>query len=68
MPYMPLFEDCELNKSIGFASSVPFKSLLVAGDFNFPYINWNQEGGFCKNKGCLSKEVGVSPAITDQSL
>ncbi|RNA16289.1 RNA-directed DNA polymerase from mobile element jockey-like [Brachionus plicatilis] len=57
--YRPPYADCELNleinKSIGFAthlrSSAPPKSLLVAGDFNFPDINWKYEGGFCTNKG-----------------
>ncbi len=57
--YRPPFADCEINleinKSIGYAShlcsSAPSKSLLVAGDFNYPDINWNHEGGFCANKG-----------------
>ncbi|RNA04965.1 RNA-directed DNA polymerase from mobile element jockey-like, partial [Brachionus plicatilis] len=45
----------EINKSIGFASSLCSQntsySLLVAGNFNFPDINWYHSGGVCKNKG-----------------
>jgi len=45
----------EISKSIGYASRLcktdSSKHLLVAGDFNFPDIKWNQEGGFCTNKG-----------------
>jgi len=45
----------EISKSIGHAShlckSDSSKHLLIAGDFNFPDIKWNQEGGYCTNKG-----------------
>ena len=57
--YRPPFADCEINseinRSIGYAShlcsSSSSRSLLVAGDFNFPDISWSQDGGFCTNKG-----------------